>query len=372
MSGSRAATLIMVWFAALFSAAGPIYPAAAAPQRRVALVIGNSSYPQIGPLRNPGSDAVLIARTLQRLGFTLVGGKEHLNLDRAQFVAAIEKFGRDAAGADVALFYYAGHGMQVSGVNWLVPVDANPVRVQGLDFQMVDARLVLRQMDSAGTHLNIMILDACRNNPFNLRGLRGWEKGLAEMSVPDGTVISYATQPDSVAQEGTGADSRFSLALAAGMLHPGWEVIKAFNETGRAVKRATGGAQQPWFAASPIDGEYFFVTDGKGSTGPASGQGESSVAAISPGKSGDAVPPDLSSPSTTYAMGPIERNIDRFGGDYDDFSFQSVEACRERCRTEPRCRAFAFAIDIKHCWLKDVVNAPRPSKTIYSGLKSGN
>ena len=136
-----------------------------------------------------------------------MGGGEQLDLDKPGFDRAIGAFGRAIEGADVALFYYAGHGVQVQGSNWLVPVTANPAREADLDFQMVDAELVLKQMQAAGTRLNVMILDACRNNPFGGRGLRAAGGGLAQMRAPEGTLISYATQPGNVATDGTGTDS---------------------------------------------------------------------------------------------------------------------------------------------------------------------
>jgi uncharacterized caspase-like protein len=123
-------------------------------------------------LDNPTNDAKLMADTLQGLGFTLVSGGPQLNLDKAAFDKAVQDFGAKLQGADVGLYYYAGHGVQVRGSNYLVPINANPTREADVDFQMLDAALVLRQMESAGTRLNLVILDACRNNPFGGRGLR--------------------------------------------------------------------------------------------------------------------------------------------------------------------------------------------------------
>ena len=176
----------------------------------------------------------------------------------------MQDFGHAVAGAEVALFYYSGHGLQVQGVNWLVPIDANPTRPQDLDFQMVDADLVLRQMDGAGTKLNLVLLDACRNNPFGNRGLRALQPGLAEMRAPEGTLISYATQPGNVAMDGAGANSPYTTALAASMRRPGLDVFRMFNQVGLQVKRSTGGNQQPWVSNSPIDGDFYFVPPDRG------------------------------------------------------------------------------------------------------------
>ena len=144
-------------------------------EKRIALIVGNSNYQSITRLDNPKNDAKLMAQTLSALGFTLVGGGAQLDLDKPALDIAVQNFGRQVQGADVALFYYAGHGVQVAGANYLVPVSANPTREADVDFQMVDVNLVLRQMQGAGTRLNMVILDACRNNPFGARGLRAAE-----------------------------------------------------------------------------------------------------------------------------------------------------------------------------------------------------
>ena len=235
-----------------------IQTAFAADGRRVALVIGNSDYQHVGRLGNPGNDARLISQTLSHLGFTIIGGGAQLNVGKSNLDRLVQGFGQEIQRADVALFYYSGHGLQVQGENWLVPVDANPTRPQDLDFQMVSADLVLKQMQGAGTRLNILILDACRNNPFGSRNLRGAVGGLAQMTAPDGTIISYATQPGAVAQDGTGRDSPFTTALARSMQQPGLDIFQVFNQVGLGVKQDTEGAQEPWMASSPISGDFYF------------------------------------------------------------------------------------------------------------------
>jgi hypothetical protein len=235
---------------------------AEAPGKRIALVVGNSGYRNVERLANPANDARLIAETLRAAGFTLVGGGAQLDVDKAAFDRVVQQFGRQLGGADVALFYYSGHGMQVQGTNWLVPIDANPSSAKDLDFQMVDAALVLHQMEGAGTKLNLMVLDACRNNPFAVRGVRGTNAGLAEMHAPEGTIISYATQPGNVALDGTGADSPYSTALARAMRQPGLDIFRVFNEVGLNVKQATGGVQLPWLASSPVAGNFYFFNNG--------------------------------------------------------------------------------------------------------------
>jgi Caspase domain len=138
-------------------------------------------------------------------------------------------------------------------------VGANPTKEADVDFQMLSTNLVLRQMGGSGTKLNIIILDACRNNPFGQAGLRAANGGLAEMRAPEGTLISFATQPGNVALDGTSGNSPFSKALAVTIKRPGLDIFRVFNEVGLAVASATGGAQQPWISASPIKGSFHFA-----------------------------------------------------------------------------------------------------------------
>jgi hypothetical protein len=228
-------------------------------ERRVALVIGNGQYHHVPRLVNPTNDAQLIAETLTGAGFTLVGGKAQLDLDKSAFDRLVQEFGNTIQGAEVALFYYAGHGLQVRGTNYLVPVSANPTKEADVDFQLVQTDLVLRQMELAGTRLNLLILDACRNNPFAGRSLRAAAGGLAQMQAPEGTLISYATQPGNVAQDGTDGHSPYTAALAKAFRKPGLDLFAVFNETGLEVKKRTGGTQQPWVSSSPISGQFYFA-----------------------------------------------------------------------------------------------------------------
>jgi hypothetical protein len=227
--------------------------------KRIALVVGNSHYQNVAPLNNPGNDATLMAETLRSAGFALVGNRAQLDLDKAAFDRVVQDFGKELSGANVALFYYSGHGMQIRGENYLVPVSANPTREADVDFQMLNVALVLREMEGSGTKLNIVILDACRNNPFLARGLRGTDSGLAQIRGAEGTLISFATQPGNVAQDGDGRNSPFTQALAEMIHKPGLEVLQTFNQVGLKVMRATGGAQIPWTSSSPIDGSFYFT-----------------------------------------------------------------------------------------------------------------
>jgi uncharacterized caspase-like protein len=227
-------------------------------ETRVALVVGNAGYTNVPPLANSANDARLIAETLRGLGFVLVGGGPQLDLDKAAFDQKVQLFGSQLQGADVGLFYYAGHGVQVRGTNYLVPISANLTREAEVDFQMLDTNLVLRQMESAGTKLNLVILDACRNNPFGATSTRSTNRGLAQMQAPEGTLISFATQPGSVAQDGDSGNSPFTRALSQTIRRPGLGIFEAFNEVGLAVMQSTGNAQQPWVSSSPIRGNFHF------------------------------------------------------------------------------------------------------------------
>lgn len=266
-------------------------------ETRIALVVGNSSYQNIPKLSNPANDARLIADTLRALGFTLVGGSAQLDLDKASFDTTIRNFGGQLQGADVALFYYAGHGLQVRGSNYLVPVNANPAREADIDFELENVALVLRQMEGSGTRLNLVFLDACRNNPFGGRGLRATDSGLAQMKAPEGTLISFATQPGSVALDGNNGNSPFTSALARTIRTPGLGIFDAINQVGLTVKRATGGAQQPWFSTSPIDGSFYFAA---APTGPQAAPSTVVPPAAKPAPR-VAVPPPVAPPKVAVA-----------------------------------------------------------------------
>jgi uncharacterized caspase-like protein len=250
---------------------------------RIALVVGNGAYQSLPRLTNPANDARLMATTLQSVGFQLVGGQAQVDLDRAGFERAVRDFGAALANASVGLFYYAGHGVQLQGVNYLVPVAANPETAANVDLQLINASTVLREMQSSSSTLNIVILDACRNNPFTGPGLRdasgglaqmptprgnnrargrsigGVGGGLAEMPAPRGTFISYATQPGNVAMDGDTGHSPYAVALAEAIRKPGIPILEVFNQIGLAVAKATSGRQQPWMASSPLEGTFYFL-----------------------------------------------------------------------------------------------------------------
>jgi formylglycine-generating enzyme required for sulfatase activity len=240
--------------------AGP----AGAAERRVALVIGNGEYEHMSVLANPAHDARAVAALLQQKGFILVGGGVQLDLTKARMEHAIAELGAYLSDPDtVGLFYYAGHGVSVRERNYLVPVDVAPEQEVDADTDLVDARTVVKAMASAGNKLNMVILDACRSVAFASKTERISKGGLSRMDVPGGMLISFSTQPGNVALDGSGENSPYAMALMNAMSKPGLDEIQVFNDVGVQVKAATGGQQQPWISASPIDTSFYFTTPGE-------------------------------------------------------------------------------------------------------------
>ena len=249
----------VAWLCAV--AAFAAAPADAEP--RVALVIGNSSYGDLGTLPNPVNDAKLIASTLKQVGFTVI---EVEDADQQAMKRAIVDFGDklSTAGAGATgLFFYAGHGLQYGGENYLIPVHATLRKESDVDVEAVPVDLVLKQMDFAQSAVNIVILDACRNNPLSTSG-RGVSRGLAEIKTkPIGSFISYSTSPGEVAEDGNGADSPYSEALAKAILKPGQDLAEVFRDVRKSVIKATNQKQVPWDSWSLTDPYYFIPPTGQ-------------------------------------------------------------------------------------------------------------
>lgn len=223
---------------------------------RIALVIGNSAYAD-APLRNPVNDARLMSDTLRRLGFEVI---VETDADQKTMKRAIQAFGEqlDASGPEgIGLFYYAGHGVQSAGTNYLIPVNALIGREADLEIEAVSADWVLTQMEFARNNLNIVVLDACRNNPF-ARSFRSASRGLARMDAPSGSLLAYATAPGDVASDGEGANSPYTGALVRAMSTPGLKVEEAFKQVRINVMDSTAGQQVPWEASS-LTGDFFFA-----------------------------------------------------------------------------------------------------------------
>ncbi len=224
---------------------------------RVALVIGNSNYLD-SPLRNPANDANLIAKTLEELDFQVM---KYLDSDQQTMKKAIRDFGDklEAAGKDsIGLFYYSGHGIQTGGVNYLIPVNAQIKRESDVEIEAVSASVVLGTLDYARNHLNIVILDACRNNPF-ARSFRSASRGLAKVdhASPE-TIIAYATAPGTVAADGEGENSPYTSVLAATMHKSNLAVEQMFKIVRREVMAQTDNTQIPWENSS-LTGDFYFA-----------------------------------------------------------------------------------------------------------------
>jgi DNA uptake protein ComE-like DNA-binding protein len=231
-----------------------IYPSSlpAATEQRIALVIGNGAY-SAGPLKNPVNDATDMAVALKRAGFTVMLKK---NANLQEMVEAIETFGNNLKRGGVGLFYYAGHGVQVSSVNYLLPISAKINKETDVRFQAVDAGRVLAEMENANNGLNIVILDACRDNPFG-KSFRSASRGLAIVAnAPSGTFISYSTGAGQVAGDGEGKNSPYTKALLENIAKPGLTINKVFMNVRSKVKKETG--QVPWELSS-LEGDFFFM-----------------------------------------------------------------------------------------------------------------
>ena len=184
---------------------------------RIALVIGNSTYRHISRLENPDSDAELMTATLQKAGFKVT---KLIDADQSTMKKAMLEFGRELrGGADASLFYYSGHGVQVKAENYLIPVDASIKDEDEVGFQAIDVNAFLQTMDSSPSKVKIVVLDACRDNPF-ANQFRSASRGLASVTAPSGTYIAYSTAPGSVAEDGDGRNSPYTAALAEFILRP--------------------------------------------------------------------------------------------------------------------------------------------------------
>jgi hypothetical protein len=239
---------VSLWLAAMIASVA--LSAAARAQDKVALVIGNSKYVNVDPLPNPANDARVIAKALRDIGFDVTDG---FDLARDGMEQQIREFLRKAENAAVRLFYYAGHGLQVDDRNYLVPVNTKLERASDLSFETIALDSVLENLDAA-SRTNIIILDACRNNPFAkaLASRNGAgralavQRGLAPSNPGGGTLIAFSTKPGAVALDGDGANSPFTEALARHLRTPGLEVRQMFTRVRADVIAATHGEQYPW------------------------------------------------------------------------------------------------------------------------------
>jgi uncharacterized caspase-like protein len=236
-------------------------------EKRVALVIGNAAYQNTAALNNPSNDAADLSAALQRLDFEVIEGRD---LDKRAMERLVRQFGIKLAGADVALFFYAGHGLQVGGQNYLVPIDAKLASEGDVDFESLPVSLVARQMEREAK-TSLILLDACRDNPLSRNLARAMStrssqvgQGLAEVKTGVGTLIAFSTQPGYVALDGVGRNSPYAEALLKYIEAPGQDVSGVLVEVRNDVLKATGGKQVPWEHTS-LTGQVYLKA------GPASG-----------------------------------------------------------------------------------------------------
>jgi formylglycine-generating enzyme required for sulfatase activity len=226
-------------------------------QKRLALVIGNGAYTNASRLANPTNDATDMTATLKALGFEVISGTDANLVEMRRLIRVFGE--RLEATKGVGLFFYAGHGVEVRGRNFLVPVDADISREVETEDYAVDLNSVLRQMDAAGNGFNIVILDACRNNPF----ARGWNRsgdagGLANVLAPTGTYIAFAAAPGTTAADGKGTrNGVFTAALLANLKRPGLKLEDVFKATRERVMSVTSSRQVPWDSSS-VQGDFYF------------------------------------------------------------------------------------------------------------------
>lgn len=223
-------------------------------QKRLALVVGNAEYSE-GRLKNPVNDAMDLSNKLKSLGFDVISAYNQTNRG---MIEKIREFGEKARDYDVALFFYAGHGIQHNGVNYLIPVNSNIKSETDIEFECTDINRVLAQMDDARCEMKILILDACRNNPFERSWHRGAAtRGLSFMKAPKGTFITYATAPGDVAQDGTGRNSPYTEALLQTLDTPNLSIFEVFQQVLDLVSKKTNEMQNPWQSSS-FRGEFYF------------------------------------------------------------------------------------------------------------------
>ncbi|WP_096790521.1 caspase family protein [Phaeobacter piscinae] len=228
-------------------------------ERRVALVIGNSSYQHVTRLPNPENDARDIANVLKKIGFEVTSG---FDLDFRSMRLAVRDFSEQAEEADIVVVYYAGHGIEVGGENYLIPVNAELKRDRDVDFEAIRLQALLASLETVDG-LKIVLVDACRNNPFSVQmasrnATRSIGRGLARIE-PSGVLVGYAAKGGTFALDGKGRNSPYASALLKHLTEPGLELGKLFRKVRDTVYAATGGEQEPFVYGSLPGRDIFLV-----------------------------------------------------------------------------------------------------------------
>ena len=251
----RSVSLAIVCFAASVDAQPRRVVPLGSKGKRVAMVVGNDSYRSLPRLSNGVRDARAVAAALTEAGFLVItltdATREYLDEGIDKFIAAIQP-------GDIALFYYSGHAVQIGGLNYLSPIDLSVANEVQARTRSLNAGEVVEQMESKGADLQIVILDACRNNPFGRERGIGSQGGLASMNAGRGTFLAFATAPGKTADDNSGgSNGLYTGFLIQALRQPGLSIEEVFKQAGGQVQRASGGKQVPWISSS-MDGQFYF------------------------------------------------------------------------------------------------------------------
>lgn len=271
--------------------------ATAQPDSRAALVIGNAAYTHLPRLNNPVNDASAMADALGRLGFDVVLVTD---ADRTRMVKALGEFRKKMRTDGVALFYYAGHAVQVRGQNYLLPVDIDAASENDVRLLAFDQESVQNELEDAGIRLSLLVFDACRDNPFERRFRSAGSRGLARAEAARGAFVAYATAPGKTADDGDSGHGLYTAELLNAIVKPGLSLEEVFKETAAAVEKASGNRQTPWYN-SAFHGNFYFSGPAENSAPPATATmpERTSTPALGPAPSPTAIlaPPGPSTPA---------------------------------------------------------------------------
>jgi hypothetical protein len=361
-----------------FGLAGLLLAIAIAPafaESRVALVIGNGAYKHAPPLANPQNDASAISASLKARGFEVV---EAINVSKAGMDGVMKTFVDKLAEADVALLFYAGHGLQVGLQNYLVPVDAKLERERDVEFEAVKLEFILRQMElNRDGKTSIVILDACRDNPLarNLARSMGTRstsigRGLATAPAGLGTFIAYATQPGNVALDGNGSNSPFTSALLKHMSSAGRNLPAVFIEVRKDVVATTNGQQVPW-DHSALTSDFYFVPDAVKQASAPDRASEMPRPTIT--SEGVAPPIQKKADQVRALTTTLEENVRIEGRVVSSSRQPNPEACRALCEADVTCKGYQHGRKLPvmgRCDILDRVDARFEDRAWRSGIRS--
>ena len=343
---------------------------------RLALVLGNSKYQAVPELDNPANDAADLAQALRGVGFEVI---EQRDATREAMAKAVHDFSDRLRGADVAVFFYAGHGMQMNGENYLLPVDAKIESPADVRFNTINLTDIQQEMEGSGAgRANIIILDACRNNPFIEKLAHGGRaaptRGLGRVEATgEGSLIVYSTQPNNIALDGMGRNSPFTSALLKHIATPGLEVRQMISKVRGDVLAATEKRQTPWDSSSLV-GDVYLAGQPAAQAAPDAAPNSAELAAVP--KQAPATPPANNSSlrdaaNSSPPQGPTN-DCDRLAAPRVPFSSpdavqdakpvdwaRAVEACQEQIKANPKEMRFENQLGIAYRHLKNYAEAAR-------------